>query len=200
MGYKERAKKIAVVSQGVPEEAMTVEEFVLLGRIPYFRGLQFLETSRDFLVAKEAMLLTGVFGLKDRPLSQISGGERQLALIARALSQQPALLLLDEPTTYLDIAHQVGMLDLIRRLSRNFGLTVLMVLHDLNLASEYCDRLLLLSEGRVYKQGSPEEVLDYRSIEQVYKTVVVVEKNPISKKPYILLVSEAEKQRRKEKQ
>ena len=86
------------------------------------------------------------------------------------------------------------------RLNRKLGLTVLMVLHDLNLASEYCDKLLLLSNGKVYKQGTPEEVLDYKTIEEVYKTVVVVEKNPISKKPYILLVSEEEKEKRKKKE
>lgn len=199
MKYKELAKKIAVVSQGSPEDALTVEEFILLGRIPYFTGLQFLETSRDYEVAEKCMALTDVLRLKDRPIGQISGGERQLALIARALAQEPALLLLDEPTTYLDIAHQVGMLDLLRRFNRQMGLTVLMVLHDLNLASEYCDKLLLLFNGKVYKQGSPEEVLNYKTIEEVYKTVVVVEKNPVSQKPYVLLVSEEEKEKRKKK-
>jgi len=196
MEYKELAKKIAVVSQSSPEEALTVEEFVLLGRIPYFQGLQFLETSHDFEVASRCMALTDVLRLKDRPIGEISGGERQLTLIARALAQESALLLLDEPTTYLDIAHQAGMLDLIRRFNRTIGLTVLMVLHDLNLASEYCDKLLLLSNGKVYKQGTPDEVLNYKTIEEVYKTLVVVQKNPISKRPYILLVSEEEKQRK----
>ncbi|MCG2714085.1 MAG: ABC transporter ATP-binding protein [Candidatus Omnitrophica bacterium] len=196
MKYSELAKKIAVVTQGLPEESLTVEEFVLLGRIPYFEGLQFLETNHDFEVAEECMALTDVLRLKDRPIGQISGGERQLALIARALAQEPTLLLLDEPTTYLDIAHQVGILDLIKRLNRKMGLTVLMVLHDLNLASEYCDKLVLLSNGKVYKQGAPEEVLDYKTIEEVYKTVVVVEKNPVSSKPYVVLVSQEEKEKR----
>lgn len=190
MKYKELAKKIAVVSQGVLEDSLTVEEFVLLGRIPYFAGLQFLETSHDYEVAKECMVLTDVLRFKDRSMGQISGGERQLALIARGLTQEPALLLLDEPTTYLDIAHQVGVLDLIRRFNRTMGFTVLMVLHDLNLASEYCDKLVLLSNGKVYKQGMSEEVLNYKTIEEVYKTVVVVEKNPISKKPCVFLVPE----------
>lgn len=199
MSYRELAKKIAVVSQGLLEETLTVEEFVLLGRTPYFKGLQLFETNHDFEVARECMAFTDLLRLKNRFLSQISGGERQLALIARALAQEPALLLLDEPTTYLDITHQVGMLDLIRRLNRKIGLTVLMVLHDLNLASEYCDKLVLLSNGKVYKQGRPEEVLNYKTIEEVYKTVVVVQKNPISKKPYILLVSEEEKEKRKKK-
>jgi len=197
MKYSELAKKIAVVTQGLPEESLTVEEFVLLGRIPYFEGLQFLETNHDFEVAEECMALTDVLRLKDRPIGQVSGGERQLALIARALAQEPTLLLLDEPTTYLDIAHQVGILDLIKKLNRKMGLTVLMVLHDLNLASEYCDKLVLLSNGKVYKQGAPEEVLDYKTIEEVYKTVVVVEKNPVSSKPYIVLVSQEVKEKRR---
>ena len=197
MKYRELAKRVAVVSQGLPEETLTVEEFVLLGRIPHFEGLQFLETNHDFEVAEGCMALTDVLRLKDRPIGQISGGERQLALIARALTQEPALLLLDEPTTYLDIAHQVGMLDLIKRLNRKLGLTVLMVLHDLNLASEYCDKVALLSNGKIYKQGRPEEVLNYKVIEDVYKTVVVLQKNPVSKKPYILLVSEEERHKKK---
>lgn len=197
MKYKELARKIAVVAQGVTEDAITVEEFVLMGRIPHFKGLQFLETNRDFEIAEKCMALTDVIRLKDRPIGQISGGEKQLASIARALAQEPALLLLDEPTTYLDIAHQVGMLDLIRRLNREMRLSVLMVLHDLNLAGEYCDRLALLCDGKVYKQGMPEDVLNYKTIEEVYKTVVVVQKNPVSSKPYVFLVSEDEKERRK---
>ena len=104
--------------------------------------------------------------------------------------------MLDEPTAHLDITHQVGILDLIKRLNRELGLTVIMVLHDLNLASEYCQRLILINDGRIHKMGRPEEVLNYDVIEEVYKTVVVVEKSPISSKPYILLVSEEERQKR----
>lgn len=199
MRYRELARKISVVSQGASDESLSVEEFVLLGRIPYFEGLQFLETNHDLEVAEECMALTDVLGLKNRPIGQISGGERQLALIARALAQEPVLLLLDEPTTYLDIAHQVKILDLIRRFNRRTGLTVLMVLHDLNLASEYCDRIALLSEGKIHTQGPPREVLNYKVIEEVYKTVVVVEKNPVSSKPYVFLVSEEEREKRHKK-
>lgn len=195
MGFKELAKKVAVVSQGSEAKGMTVEEFVLLGRIPYYQRFQFLETKKDMEIAKRCMSLTDTFRFKDQLMEEISGGERQLALIARALTQEPALLLLDEPTTHLDITHQVGILDLVRRLNREFGLTVIMVLHDLNLASEYCDRLILISHGRIHKIGRPEEVLNYQTIEEVYQTVVVVEKNPISSKPYVLIVSEEERQK-----
>lgn len=190
MKIRELARKIAVVSQNTETGFMTVEDFVLLGRIPYYGRFRFLETKNDLQIARDAMALTDSLRLKDQLMSQISGGERQLALIARALAQEPKLLILDEPTTYLDITHQVGILDLIRRLNRNFGLTVVMVMHDLNLASEYCQRLALINMGEMYKFGLPEEVLDYRIIEDVYKTIVVVEKNPISHKPYVLAISE----------
>jgi iron complex transport system ATP-binding protein len=185
------ARKIAVVSQSAESGFMTVEEFVLMGRTPYYNRFRFMETRRDAQIAENAMALTDALRLKNQLMSQISGGERQLALIARALAQEPKLLLLDEPTTYLDITHQVAILDLIRRLNINCALTVLMVLHDLNLAGEYCHRLALFNKGSIYKFGTPEEVLDYRIIEEVYKTVVVVEKNPISNKPYVMAISEA---------
>jgi iron complex transport system ATP-binding protein len=189
----ELAKKIAVVSQNHPTNFMTVQEFVLLGRIPHFKRLQFLETKEDLEIAKNAMILTDTLRFKDRSLEEISGGERQLVFIARALAQQPRLLILDEPTTHLDITHQVTVLNLIKKLNTELNLTVIMVLHDLNLASEYCQRLTLLHEGKIYKTGPPDEVLDYRIIEEVYNTVVVVQKNPISFKPYIFLVSQEER-------
>ncbi|MBF0619295.1 MAG: ABC transporter ATP-binding protein [Candidatus Omnitrophica bacterium] len=186
------ARQAAVVSQLVPRVPMTVEEFVLLGRIPHFERMQFVESARDIEIAHKSMALTDSLRLKDRPMDQLSGGERQLAQIARALAQEPKLLLLDEPTAHLDIRHQVVIMDLLKRLVRELKLTVVMVLHDLNLASEYCDRVALISDGQVFKAGTPAEVLDYQVIEAVYQTVVVVHKNPVSGKPYVLIVSEDE--------
>lgn len=195
--FKGLAKKIAVVSQSPEMELrMSVEEFVLLGRIPHRERLQFLETKVDEEIAQKAMYLTNTFSFKERFIENLSGGEKQLVVIARALAQEPKLLLLDEPTSHLDITHQVKILDLIKKLNKDFGLTVIIVLHDLNLASEYCDRLILLAEGKIYKIGKPEEVLTYQIIERVYKTVIVVEKNPVSSKPYILVVSEEEKKKK----
>lgn len=196
MRFKQLAKSIAVVPQGFGGVDMSVEDFVLLGRIPYLKRFQFLESKNDLDIAERCMGLTDTFKLKSQLMSEISGGERQLTLIARALTQEPRLLLLDEPTAHLDITHQVGILDLIKRLNKELGLTVIIVLHDLNLASEYCQRLILLNQGRIHKIGPPDEVLNYKIIEEVYKTVVVVEKNPISSRPYILLVSEEERQKR----
>lgn len=195
---RELSKKVAVVTQNPPANFMSIEEFVLLGRIPHYRKFQFLETRKDFEISRRCMALTNTIGLRDKSINQISGGERQLVSIARALSQQPELLLLDEPTAHLDITHQIRILDLIRRLNKEFGLTVIVVLHDLNLASEYCDRLILLNNGFIHKVGSPKEVLTYQIIEEVYKTVVVVRENPISSKPYVFLVSEEERQKKGE--
>jgi len=192
---KDLAKKVAVISQYSEIGYITVEEFVLLGRIPHYKKFQFLETKHDMEIVKKCMILTDIFKLKDRFMGEISSGERQTVLIARALAQEPELLLLDEPTTHLDITHQIRILDLIKRLNKELNLTVIMVLHDLNLASEYCERLILINEGKIHSIGTPEEVLKYQIIEEVYKTIVVVEKNPISLKPFVLVVTEEARKR-----
>ena len=189
MDLKTFARKVAVVSQDAQAGFMKIKEYVLLGRIPHYRGLQFLETKRDLEAAERAMSMTGILHLKDRPLMDISGGERQLALIARALAQEPELLLLDEPVAHLDIAHQVAVLDLIKRLNRELGLTVVVVLHELNLASEFCHRLLLLDRGRVHSMGTPKEVLTQETLREVYKADVLVKEHPISSKPYVIVMS-----------
>lgn len=190
MTLNELARKAAVVSQCVEPGFIKVEDFILLGRIPHFAKGQFLETKNDLRMAEKCMVLTQTTALKNRFVKELSAGERQMVYIARALAQEPKLLILDEPTTHLDISHQAGVLDLVKRLNKEFKLTVIMVLHDLNLAGEYCQRLVLINNGHIHKIGQPQEVLQYQIIEEVYKTVVVVEKNPISSRPYVLLVSE----------
>ncbi|QIA09002.1 ABC transporter ATP-binding protein [Draconibacterium halophilum] len=190
MGLKQRAQNIAIVTQNIEIGSMTVEEYVLMGRIPYHKQFQFFETKEDFAIAEKYIKLTGVEKLKGKYMNALSGGEQQLAGIARALTQEPDLLLLDEPTSHLDITHQVQILNLIRRLSRELGLTVLMIIHDLNLAGEYCDSLIMMQEGRIRKQGQPLEVLNYKDIEAVYDTVVITRVNPVSNKPVVFLVSE----------
>ena len=188
---KDLAQKIAFVPQDTfISFPFTVEETVLLGRIPHLGRLQF-ETKKDFLAAEKAMELTDTASLKDKYIDELSAGERQRVFIARALAQEPSLLFLDEPTSHLDIGHQIQMLDLLKRLNDKNGMTVFLVLHDLNLASEYCDRIILLENGRIFKQGGPKEVLTYQNIETVYKTMVIVKENPVSLKPYVLLVSGA---------
>ncbi len=190
MGHRERAGSIAVVSQHIQVTDITVEDYVLMGRMPHRKPFQLFETTEDYRIAHHYMHLTDIYHLRDQFMSKISGGEQQLANIARALTQQPELLLLDEPTSHLDITHQVQILNLIQKLNEEMNLTVLMIMHDLNLAGEYCDYLLMLNNGLVFKQGLPDEVLNYQVIEEGYNTVVVVRPNPVSGKPAVFLVSE----------
>ncbi len=155
MQRKDVARLVAVV----PQEAswvfpLTVEEVVLMGRTPHIGRFAF-ESERDLAVARSAMDATDVLCLASRLMEALSGGERQQVLIARALAQEPEVILLDEPTSSLDIAHQIRTFDLIRSLSRSAGLTVVSVTHDMNLASLYCDRIALLEEGRLHSLGRP---------------------------------------------
>ncbi len=185
------ARKVAAVLQTIDPCSMTVREYVMLGRLPFFGKYQFFETQSDADIAQRYMELTGVAGLAHARVNEISGGERQLAAIARALAQEPSLLVMDEPTSHLDITHQVRILDLMNRLRKELKLTVLMVLHDLNLASEYSDRLVLLdkSTGTIFNTGTPASVLTEEAIKAVYRTRVKVSPNPITQKPWIFLVS-----------
>ncbi len=186
---RQRAQNIAIVSQFIEAGDMSVEDYVLMGRIPYHNRFNFFETNEDFAIARKYMELTDTWRFKDQLMSELSGGEQQLAGIARALTQQPELLLLDEPTSHLDITHQVQVLNVLQQLNQETGLSVLMVIHDLNLASEYCDRLILVNQGRIHTHGTPEEVLTFQHIEDVYQTVVVTQNNPLSGKPAIFLAS-----------
>ena len=189
MPLKEFCRKVAFAPQDtLISFSFSVWEIVLMGRIPHLGRIE-LETKKDFAIAENALLLTDSLGLKWKKIDQLSAGERQRVIIAKALAQEPVLLFLDEPTSHLDIGHQIQILDLLKRLNRDKNLTIVVVLHDLNLASEYCNRLILLNEGKIFKEGSPFEVLTYQNIESVYNTFVIVNKNPISSKPYVTLVS-----------
>lgn len=182
---RDRAQNIAIVSQFTDAPEISVEDYVLMGRIPYQSRFSFFENEHDLAVTTKYMKMTDIFRLKDRLMSELSGGEQQLAGIARALTQEPQLLLLDEPTSHLDITHQVQILNLLQELNQDMGLTVLMVIHDLNLASEYCDKLILVNNGSIHMFGRPEEVLTFQNIEDVYKTIVVTQNNPLSGKPAV---------------
>jgi iron complex transport system ATP-binding protein len=160
----------------------------MMGRFPHLGRLKD-PGKRDREITEESLELTDTADLRFRTLHELSGGERQRVLLAQALAQKPVLLLLDEPTAHLDIGHQIGILNVIKKLNQHQGLTVITVLHDLNLAGEYCGRIVLMNAGRIHTDGPPSEVLTYRNIEDVYKTVVIVKENPLSKKPYVVLVS-----------
>jgi len=188
MNLKEFCRKVAFVSQDITTDfTFTVMELVLMGRIPHLKRLQF-ETKKDIEIAQEKLGLTDVLSLKDKRIDQLSAGERQRVVIARALAQEPELLFLDEPTSHLDIGHQIQTLDLLKKLNKQNNLTIVMILHDLNLASAYSDRIVLLDKGVVFKEGSPDEVLTYQNIESVYKTIVLVNSNPVTGKPNVVLV------------
>ncbi|MCG8701113.1 MAG: ABC transporter ATP-binding protein [Bacteroidales bacterium] len=189
ISIREKAMNIAVVTQRTEQLEITVEDYVVMGRIPYRKAFQFFETGSDYAIAKKYMKLTNVYRFRHKLMSQLSGGEQQLVAIARALTQEPELLLLDEPTSQLDISHQVQVLNLVQQLDKELNLTVLMIIHDLNLAGEYCDYLVMLNNGEVFVKGTPQEVLTYENIENVYKTVVITQTNPLSKRPAVFLVS-----------
>lgn len=189
---KELARIMAVVGQTVQPSLLTVREYVLLGRLPFFRKYQLFETPGDFAVADRYMAMTGIGGLAGSSMNEISGGERQLTAITRALVQEPAILLLDEPTAHLDISHQQHIMNLIVRLNRELSLTVIMVMHDLNLAAEYTDRLILLDrlEKRPYRIGPVQAVLTEEAVRAVYGTKVLISQNPVSGKPCLFLKSD----------
>ena len=181
------ARRIAVVPQGIlPQFPFTVGELVLMGRYPHDPG-RYFESPRDRAIAREAMEATGVLELADMPLEHLSGGERQRAVIARALAQEPRLLVLDEPTAHLDLRYQVEAAALLRRLNRERGTTILLVSHDLNLAAEVCDRLLVLAGGRAAATGAPEAVLDEALLGAVFGCGVVVDKSETTRRPVVRL-------------
>lgn len=190
LSLRERAQQIAIVTQTTDADRITVEDYVLMGRLPYYKRFQFFESRKDLAIVHRYMKLTEIFRYKNKLMTELSGGEQQRAAIARALVQEPELLLLDEPTSHLDITHQVRILNLLQQLNSEMGLTVLMVIHDLNLASEYCDQLILINQGEIFIQGKPAEVITWETIEQVYQTPVITRINPYSGKPVIFLVSE----------
>lgn len=174
----ELARQVAVVPQELPPALpFSVEQLVLMGRYPHAPG-RFFESEADLAVARQAMARTGVLDLARAPVDGLSGGERQRAVLARALAQEPRLLVLDEPTAHLDLRYQVECVALMRRVNREHGTTILLVSHDLDLAAEVCDRLLLLSAGHVVSLGTPAEVLDERRLAEVYGCALRVERAP----------------------
>jgi len=172
----------------------TVTETVLMGRFPHRHRTPWdlgfgWNSSADRAIAQQAMVTMDVWKLAARRVTELSGGERQRVVIARSLTQEPRVLLLDEPTAFLDLQHQVGISTLLHRLKRERGLTIVLVSHDLNLASQYCDRVLLLDRGRVVRLGVPAEVVQREVLEKVYRCRVLVDCHPISGLPRVTLPS-----------
>jgi iron complex transport system ATP-binding protein len=165
---REIARRLALLPQG-PTLAndLTVEELVMLGRSPH-QGILGVLSSRDEEAVRSAIFETSIGPLVKRNVSELSGGERQRVWLAMALAQQPRILLLDEPTTFLDLNHQLEVLDLIQALNRQHGLTVVMVLHDLNQAARYAGRIVVLHQGEIYADGDPATVLTPATLREVF--------------------------------
>ncbi|GMU63975.1 MAG: ABC transporter ATP-binding protein [Acidobacteriota bacterium] len=179
LSRREIARRVAVVPQEpVFDFPFTVLELVLLGRHPHLSGLAF-ESERDVALARAALERIGAGELAPRPVDELSAGERQRVVLARALAQRSPILLLDEPSSFLDLRYQVELFDLLRALAAE-GRAVLTVLHDLNLAAEYCDRVVLLAGGRVEAAGPTAEVLTWAHLTRVYGTEVYVDVNDLT--------------------
>ncbi len=188
----ELARHVAVVPQDMPVVSQdmpaalpfTVEQLVLMGRYPH-APRRFFETPADLAAARAAMVETGVGELARTPVQALSGGERQRVMLARALAQEPRVLILDEPTAHLDLRYQAECIGLLRRINRERGTTVILVSHDLNLAAEVCDRLLLLAAGRVVRVGAPSDVLDAGQLSAVYDCDLTVSDNALTGRPLV---------------
>jgi len=184
---RELACLVGVVPQlPLLPSTFTALEIVLMGRNPHL-GLFQSEGYHDWAIARQAMAQTGTEPLTNRRVNELSGGEIQCLLIARVLVQETKAILLDEPTANLDIGRQVEILDLIKNLCRENNLTVLAALHDLNLAAQYCDRLILINEGHIHARGTPAEVITDKNIKRVYGAENCVYTHPINGLPTVLL-------------
>jgi len=185
-GRRELARVVAVV----PQEShiafpFTALQVVLMGRAPYLTALGF-ESAEDVALAEAALRETDSEALRDRLLGELSGGEKQRVIIARALAQQARLLLLDEATSFLDIRHQMDICRIVRRLNRERGVTVVMVEHDLNLAAMLAERVVLLAEGRLFADGPPEEVLTEANVAEAFGVEMRRERDPATGRPILL--------------
>lgn len=168
------ARTVAVVPQATHVAfPFTALEIVLMGRAPHLGGLA-IEGQQDLEIARTAMEMTVVWEFRRRTMQELSGGEAQRVIVARALAQKPRILLLDEPTVHLDIKHQIAVMQLLRELNRNEEMTVIIVSHDLNLIARYTDRVVLLKQGTVHADGTPAEVFTADNIRAVYEANVEI--------------------------
>lgn len=183
------AQRMALAPQSAELWPLTIEQFVGLGRAPH-RGWLMPLNAEDHAVVRAALERTGLIELRERQVTELSGGEQRRAILARALAQQPRILLLDEPTAALDLKYQAAILGMVRQLAHRDGLAVVITLHDLNQAAGVADRLALLARGRVMAIGAPDDVLTAELISATYDVPVVVCRHPLDGTPLITPVRE----------
>ncbi|MCC6543489.1 MAG: ABC transporter ATP-binding protein [Nitrospirae bacterium] len=188
VGRRELSRTVSFI----PQESSflfpyTVTETVSMGRYPHLKGKLF-EDTYDKKVVTDAMSCVGIYSLRDRPITDISGGEKQRAIIARGLAQEPDILIMDEPTTSLDIGHQMEIFNLLSRLNVERKMTIITSLHDLNIGSQYCDKIMLINRGKISAMGTPDEVITEVNIRNVYGCNVIVDNNPASGTPRVSLI------------
>jgi len=186
---KEVARFISYVPQNTAIDFdFTAQDIVLMGRSPYLKLFQ-QESEKDLEIAEKAMKATNTWHIKNMNINEISGGEKQRVIIARALAQQTGIMLMDEPISQLDIHHQIELMDTIKSLVNTSDVTVVAVLHDLNIAAQYSDEIILMNEGKIFAKGSPESVITEENLMEVYKLKTSIIRNPITGKPHVLPLS-----------
>jgi iron complex transport system ATP-binding protein len=183
------AREFSFIHSALEDSApFTVFEFVSMGLFPFRKFYNFSTTVDDDLI-DEAMEMTDITHLKKRLITELSAGERQLALLAQSLVQNRDIILMDEPVSHLDVKHTTDFMDILYRLNKS-GSTIISILHDINIASDYSGRIIGLKDGEIFFNGPPNKVIKYKLIEELFGTVCVVLKNPISGKPFVYSVPE----------
>jgi iron complex transport system ATP-binding protein len=183
---KELAQKIAYL----PQESkfafsFTVKDVVMMGRFPYLRGVN-AYSALDIQIVREMMTLMEIDQFAERNFNELSGGEKQRVLIASALAQQPKIILLDEPTSALDLHHQIAIYHILKKLQQEQNLTIVVVTHDINLAAQYCDRVTLMGNGMIIRDGEPKNVLQFNLLQDTFGVKVYIDINPLTDSLYIL--------------